>query len=228
MSFTKFVSMLAHGGLHFSALDQLGDSFEGSLPRLNVGRRPLAPPRALGEPDRRRWRQQAGRARVGDMVRRIRRSAFASTWHLSEHESAAMWKLYGTTHEAIALRSTYAKLRRALPRDVHLGLIRYIDYEHDALPLRDWLEPFVYKRKSFEHEREVRALVIDWRAGLSQRVTPLSDGVWRRMKLDQLIEQVSVAPTAPDWFRDVVSATTRAFGYRFPIRRSKLDEDPLW
>ena len=58
----------------------------------------------------------------------LRKGSFACTWHMSEHESAAMWKLYARTEEAVCIRSTYARLQKALPDDVYLGRVQYIDY----------------------------------------------------------------------------------------------------
>lgn len=40
-----------------------------------------------------------------------------------------------------------------------IGLVKYIDYDKDVFPLDNTFYPFTHKRKSFEHEREVRFLI---------------------------------------------------------------------
>ncbi len=80
---------------------------------------------------------------------------------MNEHESAAMWKLYAQTNEAVAIQSTYQKLASCLPENVFVGVVHYIDYETQWLPEGNAMWPFVHKRKSFEHERELRALFED-------------------------------------------------------------------
>lgn len=83
-------------------------------------------------------------------------------WHMNEHESAAMWKLYLKSNEGIAVQSSYNKLRDCIIDDeqVLVGMVKYLDYEAEHIDPGNILSAFVYKRKSFEHEREVRALVI--------------------------------------------------------------------
>jgi len=38
-------------------------------------------------------------------------------WHMNDHESAAMWKLYLKSDEGIAIQSTYRKLKDAITDD---------------------------------------------------------------------------------------------------------------
>jgi hypothetical protein len=84
---------------------------------------------------------------------------------MNEYESAAMWSLYATggRDQAIAIQSTYARLEKALEQypDVHIGVVHYIDYEKDWMPEGNLMYPSVHKRKSFEHERELRAVIYD-------------------------------------------------------------------
>jgi hypothetical protein len=49
------------------------------------------------------------------------------------------------------------------------------------------------------------------------------------VSLDDLVEAVYVAPTAPIWFRDLVVAITSKYGFAHkPIIRSSLDADPVY
>ena len=90
-----------------------------------------------------------------------------------------MWKLYGVDDRGVAIRSTRARLIRSLPpRDdevvalhvkrkpdgcpealpVYVGEVTYINYESEIFPDHNSYLPFIYKRRSFEHERELRAV----------------------------------------------------------------------
>ena len=156
---------------------------------------------------------------------------FVCAWHMAEQESAAMWKLYARTEEAVCIRSTYAKLQKFLPDEVYLGRVNYIDYTQHVIPLSNAFWPIVHKRKSFEHEREIRAVICDLAKGFEgfrNKKMPDIDGVWQNVDLASLVESVYVAPTAPQWFKETLQATITQFGFGFPVIRSALDESPIW
>jgi hypothetical protein len=71
-----------------------------------------------------------------------------------------MWKLYADSSDSVAVRTTYAKLRSALPAYVELGLVRYVDYAVDRLPTLNMLEYITHKSKVFEREQELRAVAM--------------------------------------------------------------------
>jgi hypothetical protein len=61
------------------------------------------------------------------------------------------------------LQTTFDRLKRAFipytERHVYIGRVRYLDYEREFIPAGNILAPFLYKRKSFSHENEVRAVM---------------------------------------------------------------------
>ncbi|WP_394836288.1 DUF2971 domain-containing protein [Pendulispora rubella] len=199
MDFTKYVSMLHRRALFFARADQLPDPFEGLFARRNRG---LAPP--------------------ASKPRKVHQRVFVSCWHANEHESAAMWRIYLNGEEGIAVRSTVSRLRSVLSQATdtfYLGIVRYLDYQKERVPEGDELHPFFCKRKSFDYEREVRAL---WRAG------DRSDEVGRYVaaQLDALIEEVVVSPTAERWFEDLVRSVTEKYGLSLPIVSSSMRDPP--
>src|SRR5215470_12532868 len=168
MDFTKFVAMLEAKALYFARADRLGDSFEGSYSRANMIGRPEVYKDKIPE---------EGLREIARIFSWMPKWTFISSWHLNERESAAMWKLYTRTDESIAIESTFAALRDCLPNNVFLGLVKDIDYETEWVPEGNFFYPFLHKRKSFEHEREVRAI---WQelTGKDGRITvdaPLSN-----------------------------------------------------
>ena len=89
---------------------------------------------------------------------------------------------------------------------------------HDNL-----LTPFVYKRLSFEHEKELRAIVCK----AFQTDTPKC-GIKIRVDLKALIEAVFVSPDAKPWFKAILEDIVPRFGLEFPIHTSDLANDPVY
>ena len=243
MDFTKYVSMLDSNSLYFSRADLLGDSFEGSSSRANLELRPQVYKEMIEEMSKANpVNQDAGTGWLDEWSRIIesgRQWLFVNSWHMNEYESAAMWRLYAKTDEAIAVQSTYARLRDCLPSEIdvgrqdpseaYIGEVQYIDYDTDWLPEGNTFYPIVHKRKSFEHEREFRAVIYDG-SGRGDRFSKNQrKGLLIEVSLDDLIEAVYVAPTAPSWFRDLVEAVTGKYGFAHkPVIRSSLGQDPVY
>jgi hypothetical protein len=237
MDFTKYVSMLEHGGLFFPRAYLLGDPFEGSLSYMTplVRRMTLVEPfAALG------WSSEEIKSTLDPMieVRRLyQRWTMISCWHMNEYESVAMWKIYTKSNEALAVQFTFARLHESLDDEVQIGVVHYIDYERDDIPEGDPLTPFMYKRKSFEYEHELRAIIPrlpeptpDEQEQVMSilRTAPPTPGEWKSVDLDQLIENVYIAPTAPDWFRQLVEDVLKRYGLAKPVIKSSLDSTPFF
>lgn len=226
MDFTKFVSLLDSGALFFARADCLGDPFEGSRTQADLKERA----RIFSEKGvPAEWVDHWGRG-----LEDLRQSTFISCWHMNEHESAAMWKLYAQTNEAIAVRSTYAHLRDLLDEpgeEFRLAPVKYIDFQNDLMTPDSLLSPFFHKRRSFEHEREVRAMV-QWIATDSEQYR--ADPTWREgaclveLDLTKLIQSVYVAPSSPAWFRPLIHSVIKRYGYNFDVHQSSLDDAPLF
>lgn len=146
MSFTKFVQMLDSSSLYFCRADKFDDPFEGSFTRPTLEAR-------------RETFKEATADELSDAFRKLRQWHYVTCWHMSDHESEAMWKLYGQYQEAVAIRTSCQKLARALPGEVYLGLVKYLDYEKDDFDPTDLFSPFMHKRVAFQHEREVRGII---------------------------------------------------------------------
>jgi hypothetical protein len=79
---------------------------------------------------------------------------------------------------------------------------------------------FFYKRKPFEHEKEFRVVVLHVdteRPGLYVEIN----------EIEQFIKEVCVAPTAPDWFRELTRRVTADYGFYWDVKTSDLDAIPL-
>jgi hypothetical protein len=156
-------------------------------------------------------------------------------WHLNNHESAAMWRLYLKSNEGIAIQTTYQKLRdsfSAAQEDIYLGQVSYIDYETDWIAPGNILNPFVHKRKSFEYEKEVRAVIMKWptddQTGLDFSRNTIEHGLLMPVDMDMLVERVYVSPDSPSWFTSLVSSVVQKYGFNYEVTQSHLNQQPLY
>lgn len=164
---------------------------------------------------------------------------------MNEYESAAMWQLYSRVNEGVAIRSTFSRLTNSLlgvdtlPDDlkaehavVSVGLVEYIDYETQDLKthIANTFAPVLHKRKSFEHEHEVRA-VCHLRGNAIRRADqfcPLHSGIYVRCDVTQLIEAIYIAPIAPSYFREAVETVCARLDVALAVKQSNLSEKPLY
>lgn len=248
MDFTKFVSFMESRCLYFTRADKFDDPFEGSLPIMTVEARNAVKRRVLRHPDFPKGYIDAYLnqiASTGEINQRWRKFYAINCWHMNEHESAAMWKLYLKSNEGIAVQSIYRKLRESIidNEKVYIGTVKYIDYEqefishyYDTTSVNDFtfngFSPFIHKRKSFEHEREVRALIerpptiSEERIGYYQDT--IAHGVKVRVNVERLVEKIYIAPSAPDWLFDLVNSVAQQYSFKFEIVHSILNEKPVF
>ncbi|QRR35658.1 hypothetical protein JNX00_07295 [Hydrogenophaga sp. YM1] len=230
MDFTKFVSLIDSRRLYFTRADKFDDPFEGSWPKMNIIARQNIPPEIPAEAHENFRRAMKG---MSEWNKNLPRFTAINCWHMNDHESAAMWKLYLKSEEGIAIQSTYRKLRDAITAedDVYLGVVKYIDYESEWVDAKNLFSPFVHKRKSFEHEREVRAVISKWptgETGFDFTQETIEHGINLRVDLERLIDNIYVAPSAPNWLSGLVTAVVQRYGYSFSVVHSRLNEQPMF
>jgi hypothetical protein len=246
IDFVKFVSLVDTRTLHLARADMLQDPFEGSLTQA------IMMARAAGDTHM----QRAFGAHVADRVRGQRGYVFVNCWSMSEHESAAMWPLYLERGQGVAIRSTFRRLCQSLSRvplaedpdngGLYAGRVEYIDYATESFKTlvaddSNVLSPFWHKRKSFEHEHEVRVLWWDGESLNANSPTQPNGamtekymlgvhpgGVAVDIDLSTLVEEVRVSPLSPAWYLDLLKSVVAHYGCSFPIRQSDLMSDPVF
>lgn len=228
MDFTKFVSMLETRSLWFSRVDYLGDPYEGSTPR---GESAFWESLRTGQPDKRDVADHNERS-FRSMAAYSRIRTFANCWHINEYESAAMWQLYSRENASIAVQTTYRCLRDALPSTVGIGIVKYIDYETEKIPHSNIINYCMHKRISFEHERELRALI--WAMGLDNKsmapIWPIGEdttGISVKVDLGILVSAIVLAPNSPVWFERLVASMVSRYDMKFEVIRSAMEKEPL-
>jgi hypothetical protein len=144
IDFFQLVSLLGNGKLYFPRLTTLQeqDLFEGTFP-LSLA-------------------DELGRGILREERKQWIPTYYVSCWHVNQHESMAMWRLYANRAGGVAIQTTFGDFKRAFDRAkeaVNVGLVRYLDYETDPIG-SEWSYvalPVTLKRKSFAHENELRA-----------------------------------------------------------------------
>ena len=97
-----------------------------------------------------------------------------------------------------------------------------MDFDLEKVSFRWTFLPALYKRKAFEHERELRAVYM-WVFITGE--APL--GEYEPVNVDALVESVYVAPGAPRWFRDTVQNLIIRYSLTATVQQSKLDASPF-
>jgi hypothetical protein len=230
MDLGKYLAMLDRRSLYFARATLLGDPFEGSPTKLMVSQREYIRANKATDPRLAAYKDTPDIAfEWGHIFKELTKSYSISCWHMNEHESAAMWKLYSSSNEAVCIRSTYRRLRQCLPKTVMVGEVNYINWETEGFPADNGLNFIMHKRLSFSHERELRAIFWEM-AGDAQSYKPKieSGGIAIEVDLSSLIERVYVSPTATPWLTNLVRAMTAKCGYAFPVDQSILAASPLY
>jgi hypothetical protein len=232
MDIAKYLGMLQQRALFFTRATMLGDPFEGSSTKPMVAAREYVLQHRATDPALARFKGiPAAAIDTGHIFKTLVNSYLVNCWHMNEHESAAMWNLYSKSNESVCIQSTYRKLRSCLPACVMIGEIKYIDYNVEMFPIDISFNFIVHKRKSFEHERELRAVFWEMDSsteanGYKVKVQPA--GLWVETDLSKLIEAVYVNPEAQPWLASVIAEVTAK--YELPVRASQsaLAESPLY
>jgi hypothetical protein len=229
MDFVKFVSLIDSKKLFLARSDKLGDAFEGSYPEANV----------IVREDTLNKNGFSDFVEItADIFKKIREYTFISCWHINQFESDAMWKLYSYSGQGIAIQSSYYRLLTSLneaSQNIFVGLVQYIDYSnycaYGVNALGNALSPFFLKRKSFEHERELRAMIqetpikdgaVDW------NIAPPEWGEGIEVNLNVLIENIYICPTAPSWIVPLVESVLDKYKLNKEVKQSSLNGKPYY
>jgi len=215
MDLAKFISLLSREELYFACPSEFGDPYEGLYPKSHMQafsslaqnhidqaivtrdeliiRRPGIDALGLNKTI------ETMGARLIEAHAEVRFKFGITCWHSNQTESEAMWKLYSTLGQGIAIESTSRRLEDSLAdkSSLQIDRVRYVDFENDPIEKGHENYGLFLKRKSFEHERELRATILLKEQG---------KGEFAKCNLDILIKKVHVSPFAPAYFKDVIDS----------------------
>lgn len=236
LSLPKFISLLRTKSIFLCRADQFEDAFEGSFTEGSLKK------------ESEEWGTEFPASLI-KTAQWIPCRSFVSCWHASPVESAALWRIYGGTDGALAIRTTISALQQAFPSiEKHdhetittqdIRRVQYIDYRTTHPYLNDLAGPLCYKRKAFSYEQEIRVIrqLLPTRAkprigqpdgrAIIMGPPPLEIGIEAPINVEELIKAVYIAPSSPKWLLPTVRATIDAFGFHnMKCRQSSLDDLP--
>lgn len=242
LDFSQLMSILEREALWFTAADQLDDPHEGgfTMPDLEYA---VEQGRSMGwEFDEEEFMEM-----IQSATDHFVKDLYINCWHMNNYESAAMWQQYSKQESGIAIRSTIDRFIDALDAcdeyDVHISPVDYIDFREDDNREGFILKRYLSKRKSYQHEQEVRALFqlndiieVETSRALEEDLPmhnpgqpvqqypktepyasaldePMPPGRYVPVDLESLIEKVFVAPDAPGWIKETVEKTVDSYGW---------------
>jgi hypothetical protein len=100
--------------------------------------------------------------------------------------------------------------------------VNYIDYKKEYIPFDDAFFPFLFKRKSFQYEREVRII-----SDVSTKNISVNDGLKINVDLSQLIEKIYIHPKSENWYKKLVIELVSKLNFNIEIEKSDLESDIL-
>lgn len=221
MDLTKFVAILKDQSLFFSRLSTFPDPLEGFLTKPIVDKFRNIPDGLTAEKAAKR--REIGEHNLG-VMRMGRNLLFVSSWHMNDYESVAMWRLYPKSGEGVAIQSTVKRMIDSFENtkdEVYIGQIDYVDYEKDEFLWNNVFYLALHKRKHFEHEHEVRAIVMP-------KSPDNSPGKLIAVDLNILIDRIIVAPNSLVWVHDLVKKEISRYGLSKGVVHSELEQGPLY
>ncbi len=211
LDLSKFLDMLLGGQLFMSRSDKFEDQYEGTFsePTFEEMKR-----LSVDKPD------------FLDYYKNHRKNVVVSSWHISEHESFAMWQIFTKNNEGLAIQSTIGRMQEGLKPETryeqHIGAVNYIDYKKEYIPFDNDFFPFLFKRKSFQYELEVRIV-----ADLTRHNLFINEGVKTDVDINVLIEKIYIHPKSENWYKRLVVELMQRLGFDIPIEKSDLESDIL-
>ncbi len=235
----RFREVLSERSLYFTRLSTYlkedGDNFEGASPALvpDAMEKYWAKHDLLEE-------YRAEEAKYGPLKLQ---TVLVNCWHKREYEADGMWARYGRQEPAIAVVSCLERLIDSMPEHVTVGHVEYVDFATEPFFHAGIFARAFMKRRLFEDEREVRAVLQDddlirtgWgvEVGSNGFLVPVkidrhpafialligtsSNGFLVPVKIDRLIESVVVGSL--DLMEPVMKELAAA-GLTVPVRLSE-------
>ena len=211
LDLSKFLDLLLSQKLFMSRSDKFEDQYEGTF----------------SEPTFEEIKKLAiNNLDFLDYYKTHREKVAISSWHINEYESFAMWQIFTQNSEGLAIQSTIGRLQKALEPEKNLkqyiGQVNYIDYKKEYIPFDDLFFPFLFKRKSFQYEREVRII-----SDTSDTKININDGIKINVDISQLIDKIYIHPKSENWYKNLVIELVSKLGFDIEIEKSDLESDIL-
>ena len=211
LDLSKFLDLLMSQKLFMSRSDKFEDQYEGTFSEPTFEEIKKL---SIDNPD------------FLNYYKTHREKVAISSWHINEYESFAMWQIFTQNSEGLAIQSTIGRLQESLVLETnfkqYIGEVNYIDYKKEHIPFDDMFFPFLFKRKSFQYEGEVR-LITD----IGDSNIKINEGLKINVEINRLIGKIYIHPKSENWYKNLVIQLVKQLGFDFKIEKSDLESDIL-
>jgi hypothetical protein len=201
LDLSKFLDLLLSRKLFMSRSDKFEDQYEGTFSEPTFEEIKKL---AIDNPE------------FLNYYKTHREKVAVSSWHINEYESYAMWQIFTQNNEG------QKAVQPEHHFDQYIGKVNYIDYKKEYIPFDDSFFPFLFKRKSFQYEREVRIIT-----DTSNNNIKLNEGLKINVDVDELIEKIYIHPKSENWYKKLVIELVERLGFGIKIEKSDLESDIL-
>jgi hypothetical protein len=209
MDLSGFLALLREKSIHFSKLSAFEDEWEGSAPIEFVF--PV-----VGQD------YSSLKLQWAEVVKNV----VVNCWHLNTRESVAMWKLYTRGVDGIAIATTVGRLKESLDTGTDrftIGSVQYSNMEDGFRPLElSQVSPLMAvfrKRRSYEHEKEIRIVSTDF--------GEVDDGIHVPINLAHAVMKIVVAQHFPWWAHHALQDLVDRADLNITIEPSDLLRPPI-
>lgn len=242
LDLTKFISLLQRQSLFFCRLDKLEDKFEGTTAnknydyriasqrniRLMMSRMPSYTQSEKTDPYNEESILQSVKEQY-EFESQLKSINCINCWNYYDQESAALWKIYSDFGKGIMIKTDLNKIELSLINsieDIRVSEVTYIDYQKDLMPDYNSFYPLIHKDLAYSYEKEVRLIHevplgdIGWEHDWTK--AEVEEGVYINVDISILIDELFVAPHAPNWYYDLIKNLCSKYQLDKPITKSRL------
>lgn len=220
MRLNRFIEFIENKKLHFACANQFEDRFEGAV--------------AVQPPDSNINHKHSEINQIEQAFIQLKRLTKISCWHMENHESDAMWKLYSGMGKGIAITSTPQKIEESLQpfrleptygvEDLWGANVSYVDFSQEHLKT-SMLERFFYKHNAFSWEKEFR-LAISLRLAEEFGVNVPKNGIYVDANINTLISEIYIGPYISSLERDKIIEICESHSLTKQVKISSLSGHP--
>lgn len=223
----QLISMLTDKKLFFSRLDTLNDPSEMTFPALNKKVFSIS--------------GMQHRKILYEYIDELKKNSFVNCWHINNAESQAMWRLYLSSYDGVAIKSTVKKICESYLDSAEIKIVKilYLDfnekdlknYENGLIYKNGYKYLYMYKDISWEYEKEIR-MIYQETPGKKEDIDNdeeylLNDDNMKygrafKFNLDLLIERIVFSPLISDWKIEVIKSIINKYGFKFNNQSSNF------
>ena len=137
-----------------------------------------------------------------------------------------MWQIFTQNSEGLAIQSTIGRLQKSLAPETnfkqYIGEVNYIDYKKEHIPFDDMFFPFLFKRKSFQYEGEVRIIT-----EIGESDIDINEGLKINVNINEMIEKIYIHPKSENWYKNLIIQLLKKLDFDFTIEKSDLESEIL-